>query len=708
MSMNEDRGRKRPLRRIGLAALVLAVATVSRTCAARGDGMAFLGLRALVVQPDVVWQEWDVAISAALEERGFEVTYGPPLSDVGALSQYDLVALNIRRHLRDAEAGALQSYVSQGGALYASWGGPMGAPELMRDVFRAKDPRSIYITHMTLLESPISAGIGERELALAEHVGHQRMAPRGWEIVAMDPLGGGVPVAKAPAGEVLGVLSQCGAGRAAVLGFGAEQEKYLARPELGPRMLDNLLTWLLQGRAERGPWHWSERVTVSLPARAQITGVEVNGHQSGEFVARRVGSLREVEIAVGEIAQGDQAELRITYEPLSSERSVETMIHLPWGTLRSAAASPARLAEYLSSLNATICQPLLRGSDGHAWYRGMPEDRPDEKVVTEYDGNFLADLIRECQARGMQVIGGVYFDNTTPVRTYPEVIQLDGRGQGKHDRYGNPYACFNNPKGQEHNLATIEQLLAEYDLDGVILDDNYELDWYVNDCHCAYCEAGFRTYCEARGIEYHGPESWSSAPSPRHDYRRGGTRSLVAKVKSMAAARGRIAGGWVSVTRDAAHLANSLDFLGGMAYTSPPRSARAVLPLLGECDFICLLWAPNSSPMAMEREAKEAIHAGCAAIGFWVMGEDGGYELDPARSEAIRRAFANVEREWRAFYRDNLLGGDGRFAVVSGSVGPAELRLVIRNTGARVSRRVQGEIALEIPPAPPRRSAGPP
>jgi hypothetical protein len=181
-------------------------------------------------------------------------------------------------------------------------------------------------------------------------------------------------------------LSQCGKGRAAVLGFGVESEKYLARPEIGPAMLDNLLAWLLADRVARGGRRWSNRVQVALPARAQILSVEVNGKRLTRLDARRVGSLRRVEVRVDRVGAGVEAEIRIRYRPLVAARNVETMIHLPWGTLRAAADSPARLAEYLQSLHATICQPLLRDSHGRAWYRGMPEDTPDDRLVTKYQG----------------------------------------------------------------------------------------------------------------------------------------------------------------------------------------------------------------------------------------------------------------------------------------------------------------------------------
>jgi hypothetical protein len=151
------------------------------------------------------------------------------------------------------------------------------------------------------------------------------------------------------------------------------------------------------------------------------------------------------------------------------------------------------------------------------------------------------------------------------------------------------------------------------------------------------------------------------------------------------------------VTEDATHLAGAFDFLGGMEYTSSPRSARLVLERMGECDLLALLWAPHADPAAMQREVQEAIHSGCAAVGFWVMGEDGGYQLDGERTEAVRRAFASVEEEWLAFYRERLLSGDARFAVTAGSVGRDRLRLRLRNTGARVSRRIAGEVSVDLP-----------
>lgn len=366
----------------------------------------------------------------------------------------------------------------------------------------------------------------------------------------------------------------------------------------------------------------------------------------------------------------------------------------PGNAMRAAADSPARLAQYLASLNATVCMPLLRGGFGHAWYKGMPEDEHDDVLVKQYEGNFLADLIRECHQRGIKVVADVYFDNATPVREYPDVKRLNRQGEEVKDRYSRTQACFNNPRGQEHNLATVEHLLSNYDLDGVALDDNFELN--KNDCYCEYCKNGFREYCESRRMTYEDPSA-ASDPAVRRHWRRyqcAATRSLVAKVRRIASAHGVPAGAWVSVGMDATHLREGLDFLGGMVYETPPRAARAPLSVLGDCGFICLLWAPDAPPQMIEREAHEAVHAGCAAVGFWIRGKDGGYEMDPHRTEAMRRALGSVEQEWLDFYQDNILGGDLRFVVVDGQVGAEQLTLRIRNTGKLVAGRKAGQLDL--------------
>ena len=672
--------------------MAMALAAMFPVAAVQGaDTRPFEGFRALVVEPENFWG-WDTAVLCALEEKGFDITYGAIPDTPETLDRYALVALTIKRNLIEAEASDLERYVAGGGAVYGSWGGPMGSRAFLREVCKVGATKSQRLKKIVLLDSPLTAGIAAGEVSLPEYVGHTQVGDRGLEIVAVEPVEGGIPVARDTAGNCLGVLSQHGKGRTAVLGFGPEQDKHYADPDLGPAMMDNLLAWLLEEKIRSGRREWSGRISVLLPARAVVREVFLNGRRLSDPAIKRIGSVKTVELDVRGIAEGEGAEVRVTYETLPPGRNVETVIHLPWNTLRSAADSPARLAEYLESLHVTLCQPLLRSGFGHAWYKGMPQDSHDEVLVTQYEGNFLADLIRECHARGIKVVGGIYFDNATPVQNYPEVARIGRQGNPVKDRYGRVQACFNNPKGQEHSLATVQHLLDNYDLDGISLDDNFELD--KAQCFCDYCKAGFRKYCEAHGIGYEDPSGASAIAQHWRDYRQEATRELAGKVRRIAAAHGVPAGGWVSASMGSMHLGQVFDFLGGMVYAQPPRAARGPLLVLGECDFICLLWAPHSDPRGMEREARESVHAGCAAVGFWIRGEDGGYEMDPERSEAMRRALGGVEEEWFRFYRENVLSGDGRFAMAGGKVGASELTLKVRNTGRKAARRPEGPLDL--------------
>ena len=97
------------------------------------DRRPFEGLKALVVEPENFWG-WDAVAFGALEERGFEVTYAKPesLEEFSFLSQFDLVASNIKRNFSPKQVESLKRFVAESGALYGSWGGPMFTPDLLK------------------------------------------------------------------------------------------------------------------------------------------------------------------------------------------------------------------------------------------------------------------------------------------------------------------------------------------------------------------------------------------------------------------------------------------------------------------------------------------------------------------------------------------------------------------------------------------------
>jgi hypothetical protein len=182
-------------------------------------------------------------------------------------------------------------------------------------------------------------------------------------------------------------------------------------------------------------------------------------------------------------------------------------------------------------------------------------------------------------------------------------------------------------------------------------------------------------------------------------YKLEATRNLATQIAKIAHERGLPAGGWVSVGMRSAHLAPVFDFLGGMVYVEPPRAARLMLPALGKCRFITLLWGPNQEPERLELESRQAVRAGSRMAGFWIYPPGhpggGGVKMLPGSYEAIARAFAGAEDEWVKFYRENVLAGDSRFAIMGGTLGKEEMTLRVKNTGNKVGTRLQGNLDLK-------------
>jgi len=658
----------------------------------------FDGLKALVIEPENFWG-WDAAVFGALHERRFDVVYAKPeaLEDYAFLSQFDIVASNIRRSFNASQVENLERFIADGGAFYGSWGGPMATPELLK-VCKVASTRSVRITGMTLLDSPIANGIDEKEITFPPVIAHSRSGR--WEIVAVTPIEGGVPVAKDADGNILGVLGEYGKGRTAILGFGPENDKYFVKREIGPVMMNNLLGWLLERKID-APRKWTGIVEVNLPAHAKVREVRLDGKPVASLKMVKFGSLRKIALNLSNVGVGKEATITVTYEPLTEKRNIETVIHMPWGSfpffIRNRNGTAKMLAEWLESINATICQPLLREASGFAYYIGMPEDTISPEI-RGYKGNFLAEFVDECHKRGIKVIGGIYLESPTTLKKHPDamVVGRDGKANPKQ-------ACFNSPNGQEYNLATVRQLIENYKLDGVILDDNFELQDY--DCHCAYCKEDFKRYCERKNIEFRDPSQipWGD-PLRLHwiECKLEATRRLVSNIAEIVHRRNLPLGGWVGVGMRQTHLKQVLDFIGGMVYTTPPRATRLMLSALGDCKFICLLWAPSERPERMEQEFRDAIFAGNSAVGFWIyppghIGAEGygGWRMLEGSYEAIARSFANAEKLWFEFYRENILTGDPRFAVIDGKMGKESLTLRVRNFGEIARERVQGELDLE-------------
>ena len=670
-------------------ALVLGLCGAAHS---RGGDMPFTGVRVLLVEPENSWG-WDSALLGALEYRGIDVTWGEPaaLEDEKGLAQYDLVATTIKRCFTPSQVKGLTAYVQAGGSLYGSWGGPMGCPELLRScgIERAW---SVYINELTMLESPLSKGLGELHWRLPQFVGHMNLGDKDRELVAVKPAGG-TAVARDVEGNSLGVIHHCGRGRTAVLGFGPENVKSHFRSlRDAATVMDNLLRWLVpSGPRMRS---WPGVIQVNLPARADVRDVWAGGAPVAEPQVRTYGSLRQVTFDVSRVGVGATTTLRVRYAPLARARNIETVIHMP-ATLRHF-GSPVQAAHYVASFNPTIVQPLLRGGSGYALYRGMPEDTPDKKLVTNYKGDYLEEFVAECHRRDIKVIGGVYFAFPKPLlEAHPDAV-LFGK-DGKPDPKGR--ICFHRPEVQDYNFRTVQHMLDHYALDGLILDDNFELD--VPPCYCDHCKAQFRAYCKQHSVTYQDPATATETTTQELwiESKREATLALARRVQAIAAAHRVPAGGWVGSGMKSTYLAAAFDFLGGMVYTVPAWSARGPLSVLGDRGYITLLWGTDRNPADLEAEAIEAIRAGSSTIGFWILAEEGGpeaarFHMRKGSFATIARALGNAEAQWLAFYRDNLITGDARFVVTKASLGREELSLTVENLGRRAERRVECPVDL--------------
>lgn len=233
----------------------------------------FAGFRALVVRPDVSWgRDYDAVVYAELLRHGMEVVYGEQdmLSSPETLSQFDIVATNVKRKFTAEQVAGVKAYLVQGGALYGSWGGPMDCPELL-NVCGVKNTRNVNIKEMTLLDCPLTRGIGECHLKFPSWVGDGQWVANGKGErlnIAFDQLEGSISVGKDADGNCLGVLNEYKGGRMAVLGFGPENYKSITQDhKFADKLFFNLLEWLMPRGPKEHPF--SNVIEINLPKLGQ-------------------------------------------------------------------------------------------------------------------------------------------------------------------------------------------------------------------------------------------------------------------------------------------------------------------------------------------------------------------------------------------------------------------------------------------------------
>jgi hypothetical protein len=598
----------------------------------------------------------------------------------------------------------LKAYVAAGGAMYGNWGGPMGCPELLA-ACGVKNARSVYIHELTLPDSPLTAGIGEQRWVFPDFVGHVRLTEKGHEMVAFDRLDG-IEVARDSEGRCLGSLREEGAGRCAVLGFCPSNYRFVTDDsKQAGVVLDNLLAWLLPHGPRPRPL--PQTIQVSLPREARISSISLDGRRLPNPEVKVVGSLQTVAVPVGTVAEGKTALVHVACDVPPVKQHIETWIHDP-SACSFISFEPAQAADFFAALHVAVVQPLLRYEGGVInCLHGIPGDRPRERFA-QYQGDLLADYLKACHARGIKVIGGLYLDwrrfeqhlNDAPARV--------ARNGPSPERKLGQAVCPLDSGVWDHNLAIVGNLLDSYpDLDGVILDDNFEFD--RDPCYCPACLGKFAAYCEQQ----------PGKPDPKAEADAGGALwkafwkgqklALCKRIHDLCAARGKPVGGWTA-QRGPVAFKGVFDFAGDMVYVEPPCSVAPLWPQIGEFPVVTLLWGMNRKPAGMEGDFVEAIRAGSNIVGFWIQyarlegvtdnpwslgwSSQQGFALTPGSLTAIERAFDGAEQAWLDYYRENLIQGDARFAITSAKLDRKGLTVAIDRLAQPAPQRLMGPVDL--------------
>jgi len=680
-----------------LAAVSLAVAA---------PPVSLAGATALVIQPENSFNGYDFTICAALMRRGFDVTQGQPedLANAAKLKPYDLVVTNLKRSFTPQQVAGLQAYVAAGGAMYGNWGGPMGCPALLA-ACGVRNARSVYLHELTLPNSPLTAGVGEQRWVFPDFVGHVPLTEKGHEMVAFDRLDG-IEVARDSEGRCLGSLREEGAGRCAVLGFCPSNYRFVTDDsQQAGVVLDNLLAWLLP-RGPR-PRPLPQTVQVSLPREARISSVSLDGRRLPNPEVKVAGSLQTVAVPVRTLAEGKTALVHVACDVPPVKQHIETWIHDPSAS-SFVCFEPAQAADFFATLHAAVVQPLLRYEGGVInCLRGIPGDRPRERFA-QYQGDLLADYLKACHARGIKVVGGLYLDWRRFERHLYDAPAHVARNQPSPERKLGQPVCPLDSGVWDHNLAIVQNLLDGYpDLDGVILDDNFEFD--RDPCYCPACLGKFAAYCERQ----------PGTPDPKAEADAGGALwkafwkeqklAFCKRIHDLCAARGKPVGGWTA-QRGPIAFKGVFDFAGDMVYVEPPCSVAPLWPQIGDFPVVTLLWGMNRRPEGMEGDFVEAIRAGSNIVGFWIQyarlegvtdnpwslgwSSEQRFALTPGSLSAIERAFAGAEQAWLDYYRENLIQGDARFAVGSARLERNGLTIEIKRLDLAAPQRIMGPVDL--------------
>ncbi|MCK4400754.1 beta-galactosidase trimerization domain-containing protein [bacterium] len=145
-----------------------------------------------------------------------------------------------------------------------------------------------------------------------------------------------------------------------------------------------------------------------------------------------------------------------------------------------------KMVSKLKEIDAEVFYFHAKSHSGNAWYN----TRIGHKHSALRGRDFVAELVRECRKNDISPV--CMLQVTTDVRVYDE--------HSKYRKVSNkgisfrPYVCINNPSWRKKVLSQIEEIVANYDIDGILLDEFDFSHFNVKDimCYCLHCQKMFR------------------------------------------------------------------------------------------------------------------------------------------------------------------------------------------------------------------------
>ncbi len=162
-------------------------------------------------------------------------------------------------------------------------------------------------------------------------------------------------------------------------------------------------------------------------------------------------------------------------------------------------------AERLKNAHAEGVSVFAKCARGWRYYRKGNTGWVHPKLPEGMD--MLGEMVEACKKRNIRVIAYYHtFSSENLAAEHPEwrYMSADGRARGAG-------ICLLTPMMEQHMIPQIEDIVSNYDIDGIFLDGTYASGL----CYCPTCRAKFR---EATGLELpveDGDKGWAEAVSWR-------------------------------------------------------------------------------------------------------------------------------------------------------------------------------------------------